>query len=91
MTTNKQTAVQSNGLAQKILGTVVSLMFLIIMSMAGVLWSDLNTDIEAIQIITQGMQKEYYRIAVLENEVKNLSAEVKGMHVKLDDAFSIEE
>ena len=89
--TNQQTAIQRNGLGQKILGTVVSVMFLIIMSMAGVLWSDFNADIKAIQLTTQALQKEYYRIAVLENEVRNLSDQIAAMHVKLDDTFILEE
>ncbi len=73
-----------NGFSQRILWGVITAMFLMIMALIGTAWKDVNSDIEKLQVTSTKIQTEYYRIGILEAEMKRLSRQVEILDSKID-------
>ena len=71
-------------ITQRLLLAVTSGMFVIIIGMMGVIWSDINEDIEEVKATTEMIEREYYRIAVLEASVQSLSGKVDRLSSLID-------
>lgn len=74
----------TNGSSTKLLWGLITGMFLAIMSLIGVAWGDVNGDISDVQDTVKEIQKEYYKIPGLIDDVKELSEQVKVLDRKLD-------
>lgn len=73
----------TNGSSTKLLWALISGMFLAIMALVSVAWNDVNGDIGEVKESVKEIQKEYYKIPGLINDVEELSEQVEVLDRKL--------
>ncbi len=67
---------------------IVAALLVVIITLIGVLWTDINSDLQELKASTSMIEKEYYKIGALEVQIKDLKSQVGRLDQKLDNVIS---